>query len=422
MKLLASLKRFAKRHKLKIIVAFVITLLAIGIFLAWFLHFRKLSREDVKKRLNFVTDDPSRPQPMASAMRSDPPLGRDKYQTLDIYLPPIRNQGNCGSCTTFAMAALMAISFNKQNKLKNPVSLSPQMLLACRTKKRVTVYNRDFWKNPCDGFFTLRHAKFLQQGYTRNLGANAPGENSQDFAALPLYNDLPYNLSLDRNKPKCNLPSISYSNSETPSPASCTSVLNDFEKICSNEGPLGNKNWVGFRVAQIIELSQDGDSGHIEAIKKAIVEYGAVAMNIMVYDNFTTEAQSSPYIYDPKRGTELDGGHAMVCVGWNCDKWLLLNSWGRGWGMSTSGSFSPLGNGYCWLRFGGMFGSVFAVVPNRVMMPTMTFLEVTPEERNQVKQSVVEPVEDCSYAPLPPPPPPPPPPKKKKRGGFCVIL
>lgn len=417
-----AIKRFGKKHKMKIIVGFSLTLLAVGGFLFWFLRYRKLNREQIKKRLNFVSSSAAPPPLMSSTQ----PKGSDEWRTPDQFLPTVRNQGNCGSCTTFSMAGTLAISFNYQNKMKNPVSLSPQMLLACRTKKRVEVHkNNQFWKRPCDGFYTIRHAQYLRDGYTRDLGATAPG-NARDYAAMPLYDDLPYLIGgIDKNLPKCRIQSngIGYNDSGNPT-SGCGGVLEKFENICSDDGPLGKKSWVGFRVTEIIRISQKGDAGRIEAIKDALRKYGAVAMSIYVYDNFATEAQSSPYKYDPSRGKELDGGHAMVCVGWRCGHWLVRNSWGRGWGCSTSGSFSALGNGYCYIRFGGFKGDCFAVRAERVMMPTGDAMPPSPQE---IDSSAVIPAptpvdcaEDDVY--VPPPPPPPPPKSGKRSGGFCVIL
>ena len=405
------LKKFTKRHKIKIALAFTLVAIGVGVFLLWFLHFRKLSEKDIEKRLNTISTTGA-PPPLASSE----PVGPDAFTTDLQFIPRVRDQGSCGSCTTFAMAYVLAISFNKQNRLKDAVSLSPQLLLTCRTKKRVRFWDINFWTQPCFGFVTKRHAQYLQQGYTRNLGAHVGP--SDDYNAMPLYDDLPYKVGVIGDNPSCVVEEggLGYNGTGGVNTPGCDDALTEFENTCSNVGSLGGRDWVGFRVKDIISISSSGDKGKIDQIKRAIIRYGCVAMNCNVYDNLTTDAQSSPYEYDPSEGTREIGGHAVTCVGWKPGYWLILNSWGREWGCSPSGSYVPLSNGYFYLKFGYMEDDVFAVTGTRVMMPG--------GRPNPVLISEVdETVEDNN--PVPAPPPPPKPRKRtenKKSGWFCTIL
>lgn len=398
-----------KRHKVKIAVAFTLVVMGVAGFMLWFFHFRKLGREDIKRRLNTVNEVDESPPPIAAAV----PNGVTSFTTNTQFLPRTRDQGSCGSCTTFSMANTLGISFSKQNRLKKAVSLSPQLLLACRTKNRVSVYGREYWKRPCRGFWTLKHAQFLRDGY------DASGQGASDFAAMPLYDDLPYSIgSIDSGNRQCVVTSggMQYDKDGVVVPGSCGSVMTKFENTCSASGPLGGREWTGFKVISIHVISRNGDRDKMSEVKDAIQRYGCVAMSFNVYDNMHREAQSSPYEYDPSRGARKDGGHAVCCVGWKPGYWLILNSWGREWGCSPSGGYVPLSNGYFYLRFGAMKDTIFAVRGARVTMPSGRPLPVSASEVDETLP--LEPP-----APRVVPPRPPSPPRRKKRSsGFCVIL
>lgn len=64
-------------------------------------------------------------------------------------------------------------------------------------------------------------------------------------------------------------------------------------------------------------------------IKKAIMNQGAVVVGITTFEDcFGT------HIKIPKADSVKSGGHAMCCIGWNKDGWIIQNSWGKFWGDS----------------------------------------------------------------------------------------
>lgn len=71
-------------------------------------------------------------------------------------------------------------------------------------------------------------------------------------------------------------------------------------------------------------------------IKKAIMNQGAVVVCITTYrDCFGKQ------IKVPNKDSIKSGGHAMCCIGWNKDGWIIQNSWGKGWGDK----------GYCYMPY-----------------------------------------------------------------------
>ena len=72
-----------------------------------------------------------------------------------------------------------------------------------------------------------------------------------------------------------------------------------------------------------------------EEIKTAIMTQGAVVLGMPLYKGF---GKNVPL---PTINDEMTGGHAMCCVGWNKDGWIVQNSWGSRWGD----------NGYCYIPY-----------------------------------------------------------------------
>lgn len=72
-----------------------------------------------------------------------------------------------------------------------------------------------------------------------------------------------------------------------------------------------------------------------EEVKRALMLQGAVVVGITVYDTF------GEHIGIPTKDSKKKGGHAMCCVGWNKEGWIIQNSWGSLWGDK----------GFCYLPY-----------------------------------------------------------------------
>ena len=57
-------------------------------------------------------------------------------------------------------------------------------------------------------------------------------------------------------------------------------------------------------------------------IKKAIMRQGAVVIGTTLFEGFGT------HVKVPTKDSKKTGGHAMCCVGWNKEGWIIQNSWG----------------------------------------------------------------------------------------------
>lgn len=81
----------------------------------------------------------------------------------------------------------------------------------------------------------------------------------------------------------------------------------------------------------------------VESMKMALAyERKPFLFGIAIYDSFDCTAPE--YLVPmPKPGDKLEGGHAMVVMGYDdtLSAWLVRNSWGPTWGLG----------GYCWIPY-----------------------------------------------------------------------
>jgi C1A family cysteine protease len=84
------------------------------------------------------------------------------------------------------------------------------------------------------------------------------------------------------------------------------------------------------------------DNTVLDDLKAALVQ-GPVVGGFSVYDSFESdEVAQFGIVPMPNLATEsVQGGHAILVVGYNSDHFIVRNSWGVGWGM----------DGYCQIPF-----------------------------------------------------------------------
>jgi len=98
-------------------------------------------------------------------------------------------------------------------------------------------------------------------------------------------------------------------------------------------------------------------SGEVN-MQNALYQYGPIVASFMVYEDFQKHYDNG--IYHLTQGSEFKGWHAVKVIGWgeeNGNKyWLVVNSWGTGWGMN--GFFKILrGTNECEIEGNVVYGS-----------------------------------------------------------------
>lgn len=83
----------------------------------------------------------------------------------------------------------------------------------------------------------------------------------------------------------------------------------------------------GYKVGQEIHrIKGYGKLKSIDGIKKALVANGPCLFALPYYEDYKGN--------EFWKGKERIGGHAICCVGWTGDGFILENSWGSSWGHS----------------------------------------------------------------------------------------
>lgn len=220
------------------------------------------------------------------------------YDSRDFGLvPPIRDQGSCGSCWAFGTTGMMEIAVKKGG---GPITdISEQFLISC---------NRNGWG--CDGGLTANSY------YVSELGKN-------QSAAGAVY--------------ESNFP-------------------NEFrDTACTINYPKAYKadSW------QFLTSGTHYSEPSVDQIKNAIYTYGAVTSYVCVDTDFAWYSGGvySP-ITNHCGG---DTNHEVVLVGWDDSKgaWLLRNSWGTQFGLDgymwikydQNYNKSMVGQGASWIKY-----------------------------------------------------------------------
>jgi C1A family cysteine protease len=190
------------------------------------------------------------------------------------YLPPIRNQGSCGSCWAFGtVAPLEAAILIKQGQA---VDLSEQYLVSCS-------FNESYDYGCSGGWFAHQYHQWKIP----------PGESA---AGAVQETDVPYTGT---------------------------------DGVCSppHAHPRKISDWSYVNPSN--PYAVPGES----AIKNAILNYGVVAAAVCVGPAFQVY-RSGVFSTDEKSACGGGVNHAIALVGWDDadNTWIMRNSWGPSWG------------------------------------------------------------------------------------------
>jgi cathepsin B len=218
-----------------------------------------------------VGDAIAKPTPLGSATSGGLPRSFDARQHFGKCSHQIRDQKHCGSCWAFSSAETLSDNLCVLSNGTVDVVLSPQSLISC-----------DSLDNGCKGgSMPMAWTWIGEEGILTDTCA-------------------PY-TSGGGNRGVCDN-STCASSRERPRFYTCP------------EGYEG----------QVWDTAVD--------MKKAILQYGAVAVGFTVYEDFM---HYSSGVYRHITG-KVAGGHGVKAIGWGEDEtglyWVVANSWNTGWG------------------------------------------------------------------------------------------
>lgn len=126
--------------------------------------------------------------------------------------------------------------------------------------------------------------------------------------------------------------------------------------------------------------------GGRDAIKEAIV-HGPLYTSMLVYHSFRFYAGG---VYEPIPGEPIEGGHAVVMLGWNDrdSSWICKNSWGTGWGES---GYFRIKWGTCEIEY-----DPWKLVPAEADYPYLEIYSYSINELNGDKDGVLNPGETAN--------------------------
>jgi hypothetical protein len=226
----------------------------------------------------------------------------------------IHNQGNCGTCWSYATTSVLGdlnnIKKHKEMKLDKKslpeeykIDVSPQFLVDC-------------WKGyegegKCDSGETVRRA----MNYGKTIGA-------VELEKKPLIMS---SWSKDTNK--CN-------------------GLSCFKKCKVTDKDTVYK----FKNVRILS-KKDSLANNILRIKHSLMNNGPVVAGMVIYDNIPNGLYSGIY-FGKTPGAKNLGGHAIYIIGWGNnnvvgDYWIIKNSWGKVWGVITDPGYLYIKTGMC---------------------------------------------------------------------------
>lgn len=225
-----------------------------------------------------------------------------KYDVFDIrsILPPVKNQGTCGSCAIYSLVGMMSDMYSRQQNCV--IDLSSQYIINClydcANKKKLSV------NQPCQGNSIVLLSEFFMQS-----------------------NPLPE----ERACPNGTVLESCVSTNECIDPS-------DTEKLLSLKCPTkctvsSDMNPKHFYIKEAYQLSfTDANysiSEKISILKDLLITYGSIGIAVFLpSDDYTRMLKEDPFIPSiPNEKDELFG-HGMVLIGWRNDTWIIRNSWG----------------------------------------------------------------------------------------------
>ena len=260
--------------------------------------------------------------------------GRTVWEGL---LPPVMNQGKCGSCWAFASTGSLAARFNIQSMGLLHIQLSALKLILC-----------DYQGAEIDLDTTDVYG--ASSVAAKALSASACYGNSLLDASRYLYQIgtctekcAPYHQSYgDHNIVSDYTGELGDFDGTSSSLPFCGEVFGPFGDMCSDYAytmSVGSEHGTPERFYKAHHFymlaGTKRDGGSERDIRENIFKFGPVCGGMVVYPDFYTfDAANDIYTWN-KKGPSV-GGHAVELVGWgsegDVDYWIVKNSWGVHWG------------------------------------------------------------------------------------------
>lgn len=241
----------------------------------------------------------------------------DGRTTWTKLLVPPMNQGDCGSCYAFAVASTLSDRYNIMSEGKWHIELTPARMLLCDwSGLEIATFIPGLSKQR---LLTFEHRGTNMAGCTGNTLLDA--WRYTYLVGMSTTRCTPYGPIIDAYDKTHTLP-------DCPTTFPAPGVRPGY-CVGAPDEPI-----VFYRSRTFYTLPSDE-----RTIRQEIYRYGPVTTGMEVYESFYKfdPKRDRDAVYEPKRGEQLVGGHAIEIVGWGTNGhgtpyWTIKNSWGRDWG------------------------------------------------------------------------------------------
>jgi hypothetical protein len=253
------------------------------------------------------------------AAPSTVPNSFDGIEAWRDYLPPIKNQCNCGGCWAFATTSCLAARINIWTDNKLHVDLSPANLIYCNwggeTEYDIVV---DAFEKQLD--FKAQTKKIRDAVLT----VGCSGETLIGAWQYLYRYGTPSEACQPYTGPKGDLCAVQIGQTIP----TCEFVAGESYDLCQDGTPQQQFRAGGFYIVGMDRTDKE------VAIREEIYKFGPVTTGMRVYDDlFTWDGRG---VYKWNGTAPLAGGHAVVILGWGVMDgqayWQVRNSWGPEWG------------------------------------------------------------------------------------------
>jgi len=317
---------------------------------------------------------------------------RKIMQEAGLELSPPKNQQQCGNCWAVSSTQALTDRFMWRKKLRG-LNLTPILTTQCVTET--------FNKGCGGGIPALAGVFFEQNGLVQVFDGcpdiidvcNKDDENCKDGLGMPTCS------TIEKSCYKENVPIFKalVPRSAENRPQTTLAATDAQTTIFNMKAELQDRNYGGPFVCSYFvayDFMASGIPGFLWQKTNGIYINGAYE------DELNALAAQHPAILQMKpqnaKWGDIEGGHAVVCVGWDVDYnvpgygkveyWIVRNSWGPNWGeggyFRIAMNNDPAGKGYNWklgfdvpvLTDSGYFGS------STVVDPDVSTGNVTPDD------------------------------------------
>lgn len=257
----------------------------------------------------------------ANVPHLDTPTAFDGRRVWAAYLPPIKDQCQCGGCYAFATNSCLAARINLWTRNYVHVDLSPAKMILCnwggdaehdivsaafRESLDFDVVRKDIAKAVrrvgCSGETLIGAWQYLYRygGVSEACHPYTHGEHN--LCKLSVGAELP----------------------------TCRAISGPNLDECM-DGSAERQ----YRAGGMYYVTRDSMDATVDAIQQEIYKFGPVTTGMEVYDDLWDYKPGEVYRHNGR--APLSGGHAVMLTGWGVARdgtpyWQVFNSWGAQWG------------------------------------------------------------------------------------------